>query len=127
LRTNEEGQNLEGGNPEDKPYFTPLQIFALSYLYSEELKQKQKEQFLDSHTLVTHHSHSSVIPRSISIRVRELITILPFSMIPEMPTVEEVCNQLNILEGYGLLTQGTQTSNWRICFFFNHRRWNISC
>lgn len=103
MNTNEERQNPEDENPEDKD--TPLQIFALSYLYSEELTQRQKEEISDSHRMVTHHSHSTVLPTPISITVKELIIILPSSMIPEIPTVEEVCNQLNVLEERGLLTQ----------------------
>jgi hypothetical protein len=60
---------------------------------------------LDSHRLVTHNSHSSVLPRPISIMVRELATILPVSRIPKKPTTEEICNQLNILAQLGLLEQ----------------------
>jgi hypothetical protein len=101
----QDSQDPEGGNPLDEGIdLTPLQIFALSYLYYEELMQRQKQQDLDNYRLATHHSHSNVIPRPISIRVRELITIIPSSMIPEMLTIQEVCNQLNILEEYQLLT-----------------------
>lgn len=77
----------------------------MSYLYSEESTQRQKEQFLDSQRLVTHHSHSSVLSRPICITVRELITILPFSIVPETPTAQEVYDQLNILAERELLEE----------------------
>ena len=104
MATNGESQDPEDESPDDKSYtITPLQIFALSYLYSEESTQRQREQFLDSERLVTHHSHSSVLPRPIYITVRELITILPLSIVPETPTAQEVYDQLNILADRGLL------------------------
>jgi hypothetical protein len=103
LAANGESQDPEGGPPDDRSYITPLQIFALSYLYSEESTQRQKERFLTSQRLVTYHSHSSVLSRPIYITVRELITILPFSIVPETLTAQEVCDQLNILAERGLL------------------------
>ena len=92
--------------PDDRSrttHTTPLQIFALSYLYSEESTQRQKEQFLDSQRLVTHHSRSSVPSRPIYMTVRELITILPLSIVSQTPTAQEVYDQLNILADRGLL------------------------
>jgi len=103
LATHGEHQEPEGEPPDDRSHTTPLQIFALSYLYSEESTQRQKEQFLDSQRLVTHHSHSSVPSRPIYITVRELITILPLSIAPETPTAQEVYDQLNVLADRGLL------------------------
>jgi hypothetical protein len=106
LATNGESQDPEGEPPDDRSHAshnTPLQIFALSYLYSEESAQRYKEKFLDSQRLVTHHSHSSVLSRPIYMTVRELITILPISIIPETPTAQEVYEQLNILADRGLL------------------------
>jgi hypothetical protein len=103
-----DGESLDSeGEPTDNrshaTYITPLQIFALSYLYSEESAQRQKEQFLDSQRLITHYSHSSILSRPIKMTVRELITILPLSIVPETPTAQEVYEQLNILADRGLL------------------------
>jgi hypothetical protein len=106
LAANGESQDPEDETLDDKSpttHTTPLQIFALSYLYSEESAQRHKEQFLDSQRLFTHHSHSSVLSRPIYMTVRELITILPISIIPETPTAQEVYEQLNILADRGLL------------------------
>jgi hypothetical protein len=105
LAANGESQDPEDEPPDDKSDITALQIFALSYLYSEESaqRQRQKEQYLDSQRLVTHYSHSSVLSKPIHITVRELITILPFSIVSETPTAQEVCDQLNILAERGLL------------------------
>jgi hypothetical protein len=106
LATDGESLDSEGEHPDDRShatYTTPLQIFALSYLYSEESAQRQKEQFLDSQRLVTHYSHSSVLSRPINMTLRELITILPLSIVPETPTAQEVYEQLNILADRGLL------------------------
>jgi hypothetical protein len=103
LAANGESQDPEGEPPDDRSHTTPLQIFALSYLYSEESTQRQKEQFLDSQRLDTHHSYSSVLSRPIYITVRELITILPFSIVSETPTAQEVYDQLNILAERELL------------------------
>ena len=106
MATDGESLDSKGGPPNERSqatYTTPLQIFALSYLYSEESAQKQREQFLDSQRLFTHYSHSSVLSRPIYMTVRELITILPVSIIPKTPTAQEVYEQLNILADRGLL------------------------
>jgi hypothetical protein len=103
LAANGESQAPEGEHLDDKSRTTALQIFALSYLYSEESTQRQKEQFLDSQRLVTHHWRSSVLSRPIYMTVRELITILPLSIVPETLTAQEVYEQLNILADRGLL------------------------
>lgn len=103
MATNGERQDPEGEPPNDRSYTTPLQIFVLSYLYSEELTQRQREQFLDSQRSITHHSHSSVLSRPIYITVRALITILPLSIVPETPTAQGVYDQLNVLADRGLL------------------------
>ena len=103
MAANGESQDLEDESLDEKSHITSLQIFALSYLYSEESAQRQKEQFLDSQRLVTHYSHPSVLSRPINMTVRELITILPLSIVPETPTAQEVYEQLNILADRGLL------------------------
>jgi hypothetical protein len=86
-------------------YPTPSQIFALSYLYYEELKQRQKEEILDRQRLTRHQSSSSVLPHPLSVTVRHLSNILPSSMNSEMLTNEEFYNQLNFLVEGGLLEQ----------------------
>jgi hypothetical protein len=106
LAANGESQDPGGEPPDDRSHTTPtspLQIFALSYLYSEESTQRQKEQFLDSQRIVTHHSHSSVLSGPVYMTVRELITILPLSIVSETPTAQEIYEQLNILADRGLL------------------------
>jgi hypothetical protein len=45
MSANEESQVAEGELPDDRSHTTPLQIFALSYLYSEELTRREKEQY----------------------------------------------------------------------------------
>jgi hypothetical protein len=92
-------------NEKGETQYTPLQIFALSYVYSEELKEIQKQQKLDQERSRTHHSNSSVLPYPVSVIVRELVTLLPASMTPEMSNLEEVCNQLYVLVDGGLLEE----------------------
>jgi hypothetical protein len=58
---------------DDGQEISPFQFFALSYLYSEELKRTEKEQFIDDNIRMrTHHSHSRVTPNPIAISIREL-------------------------------------------------------
>jgi hypothetical protein len=89
----EEGENI-----------TVFQFFALSYLYSEELKRTQKEQFIDDNIRMrTHHSQSSVTPSPIAVSVRELAVKSPTSMIKERLTSDQILEQLQILESNQLL------------------------
>ena len=95
MSSNEDGQ--EG--------ITPLQIYALAHLYSEEQKRVLKEQELDKHRRATHHSQSSVRPRPISVTMRELITMIPHSMLPSGIRSKDVYNQLNLLGNSGYLEE----------------------
>ena len=95
----------EGGKGEEPQYITPVQVFALSYLYTEELKRRQKEEFLDSQRLRTHSSHSSVLTRPISVTLRNLCNIIPSSMISQSLTAEQVFNELMVLVQQGYLEQ----------------------
>lgn len=83
---------------------TPFQFFALSYLYSEELKKMEKEQFIDDNIRMrTHHSQSSITPSPISVSVRELAVKLPISMIENRVSTDQILEQLQILESNQLL------------------------
>lgn len=78
---------------------TPFQFFALSYLFSEELKKAEKEQYIDDYIRkVTHHSYSSVMQRSISVTVRELAIKMPISMNEKCLTTPQMLNELWDLE-----------------------------
>lgn len=95
----------EEGRLEEAQYPTPVQVFALSYLYTEELKQRQKEEFLDSQRLRTHSSHSSVLSRPISVTLRNLCNIIPSSMISQTLTAQQVFDELMELVQHGYLEQ----------------------
>jgi hypothetical protein len=88
---------------DDKIYLSPLQIFVLTYLYAEELKLAKRDTYLDNFRLATHHSQSDVLPYPVSISIRELVTIIPPSLIEKGLGAEEVRNQLNFLEENGYL------------------------
>jgi hypothetical protein len=96
--------SLEEGRGESQ-HPTPVQVFALSYLYTEELKQRQKEEFLDSQRLRTHSSHSSVLPRPISVTLRNLCNIIPSLMILQTLTAQQVFDELMELVQHGYLEQ----------------------
>lgn len=95
----------EEGRREEAQYLTPVQVFALSYLYTEELNQRQKEEFLDSQRLRTHSSHSSVLPRPISATLRNLCNIVPSSRISQTLTAQQVFDELMELVQHGYLEQ----------------------
>jgi hypothetical protein len=67
---------------------TDFQIFALSYLYSEEL---------------THRSQSRINRGGIHINVKQLALILPPSAISRDLTVAEMVTQLSVLVNLGYL------------------------
>jgi hypothetical protein len=91
---------------QEKESITPFQFFALSYLYSEELKRAEKEQFIDDNIRrVTHHSYSSIMPRSISITARELAIKMPISMNGERLSTAQMMDDLWDLEAEGYLEQ----------------------
>jgi len=90
----------------EKEGITPFQFFALSFLYSEELKKADKEQFIDDNIRkVTHHSYSSIMQRPISITVRELAIKMPISMNNERLSTAQMMEELWDLEGGGYLEQ----------------------
>jgi hypothetical protein len=97
--------STEEGKGEETQYPTTMQVFALSYLYTEESKQRQKEGFLDSQRLRTHSSHSSVLTRPISVPLRNLCNIIPPSMILQGLTAERALNELMVLVQHGYLEQ----------------------
>ncbi len=105
-----------------KEGITPFQFFALSYLYSEELKKAEKEQFIDDNIRkVTHHSYSSVMQRSISITVRELAIKMPISMNEKRLSTAQMMENLWALEGEGYLEQaGIGGDRGGIYFIFDN-------
>ena len=76
---------------------SPLQLFTLSYLYSEELKMDEKEQNLDSQRRVTHHSYSSS-RRQVVVTVREIATKIPPDAVSHIPRVQNILDELLELE-----------------------------
>lgn len=81
---------------ESKP-ISPLQLFAVSYLYSEELKMDEKEQNLDSQRRITHHSYSS-FRKPIVVTVREIATKIPPDAVSHIPRVQDILDELLELE-----------------------------
>ena len=77
---------------ESKP-ISPLQLFAVSYLYSEELKMDEKEQNLDSQRRITHHSYSS-FRKPIVVTVREIATKIPPDAVSHIPRVQDILDEL---------------------------------
>jgi hypothetical protein len=69
----------------ERQFPTPLQIYVLAHLTSEESKRIEE-------------SHPYVPQAPIEIRLRDLIIQLPTTYVPEKPIIEEVRNQLKALE-----------------------------
>jgi len=91
----------EKKNEEEVP-ITPVQIFILTYLYSEEIKETQKKEIIDnilqSNKSISEYSHH------ISISLRDISLLIPSSVLPEMRVNEEyIYNQMKILEYNRLL------------------------
>ena len=91
----------EKKNEEEVP-ITPIQIFILTYLYSEEIKETQKKEIIDnilqSNKSISEYSHHT------SISLRDISLIIPSSVLPEMRVNEEyIYNQMKILEYNRLL------------------------
>ncbi len=83
---------MSSGEEKLKP--TPIQVYTLSYLYSEDLK---KYKLFDSFYTSRH------VVQPTAITLDQLITTMPDSMSSETMLPEDVANQLKILVGRGLL------------------------
>jgi hypothetical protein len=88
---------------------SPVQIFALAYLYHEESKQREKEEMFDTMRDRTHHSQSGVLPRPVSVMVRDLCNTIPYPINPETLTDVEVHNQMQSPVERELLEQEHRT------------------
>lgn len=88
---------------EEEEPITPIQIFILTYLYSEEVQETQKKEIINN-ILRSNRSHYSEFSHHISISLRDLSLLIPSSILPEMRINEEfIYTQLKILEYNRLL------------------------
>jgi hypothetical protein len=88
---------------EEEVPITPIQIFILTYLYSEEVKETQKKEIINN-ILRSSKSHYSEFSHHISISLRDISLLIPPSLLPEMRIDEEhIHNQIKILEYNRLL------------------------
>lgn len=88
---------------EEEVPITPIQIFILTYLYSEEIQETQKKVIIND-ILRSNKSHFSEFSHHVSISLRDISLLIPFSLLPDMRINEEhIYNQLKILEYNHLL------------------------
>ena len=93
----------ETKNEEEVP-ITPIQIFILTYLYSEEVKETQKKEIINN-ILRSNKSHHSEFSHHVSISLRDISLLIPPSLLPEMRIDEgHIYNQIKILEYNHLLS-----------------------
>ncbi len=95
---------------EEEVPITPIQIFILTYLYSEEVEETQKKEIINN-ILRYNKSYYSEFSHHVSISLRDISLLIPPSLLPEMRIDEEhIYNQLKILEYNRLL--GTSVDNF---------------
>ncbi|MDQ6723439.1 MAG: hypothetical protein M3Z01_04150 [Thermoproteota archaeon] len=88
---------------EEEVPITPIQIFILTYLYSEEIQETQKKVIINN-ILRSNKSHLSEFSHHVSISLRDISLLIPYSLLPDMRINEEhIYNQLKILEYNRLL------------------------
>ena len=93
----------DGKKIEEEVPITPIQIFILIYLYSEEIKEIEKKDII-SHIRHSNKSHFSGYIHNVSMSLREISLLIPSSILPEMRINEEhIYTQLKILEYNQLL------------------------
>jgi hypothetical protein len=93
----------DGKKIEEEVPITPMQIFILIYLYSEEIKEIQKKDII-RHIRHSTKSHFSGYIHNVSISLREISLLIPSSILPDMRINEEhIYTQLKILEYNQLL------------------------
>lgn len=94
---------------EDEVPITPIQIFILTHLYSEEIKETLKKEIINN-ILRSSKSYHSEYSHHISISLRDISLLIPSSLLPEIRIDEEhIYNQIKILEYNNLL--GTSVDN----------------
>jgi hypothetical protein len=95
---------------EEEVPITPIQIFILTYLYSEEVEETQKKEIINN-ILRSSKSYYSEFSHHVSISLRDISLLIPPSLLPEMRIDEEhIYNQIKILEYNRLL--GTSIDNF---------------
>jgi hypothetical protein len=95
---------------EEEVPITPIQIFILTYLYSEEVEETQKKEIINN-ILRSSKSYYSEFSHHVSISLRDISLLIPPSLLPEMRINEEhIYNQIKILEYNRLL--GTSVDNF---------------
>ena len=83
---------------EEEVPITPIQIFILTYLYSEELKETQKKEIINN-IIRSSKSANSEFSHHVSISLRDISLLIPSSILPDMRINEEhIYNQIKILE-----------------------------
>ena len=93
----------DGKKNEEEVPITPIQIFVLTYLYSEEVNETQKKEVIDN-ILQSNKSKMSEFSHHVSISLRDISLLIPSSVLPDMRINEEyIYNQIKILEYNHLL------------------------
>jgi hypothetical protein len=83
---------------EEEVPITPIQIFILTYLYSEEVKETQKKEIINNIIRSSKSAHSE-FSHHVSISLRDISLLIPSSILPDMRINEEhIYNQIKILE-----------------------------
>jgi hypothetical protein len=83
---------------EEEVPITPIQIFILTYLYSEEVKETQKKEIINN-IIRSSKSVRSEFSHHVSISLRDISLLIPSSILPDMRINEEhIYNQIKILE-----------------------------
>ena len=100
---------IDGKKIEEEVSITPIQIFILTYLYSQEVKETQKKEIINN-ILRSSKAYFSEFSHHVSISLRDVSLLIPSSILPEMRINEEhIYNQIKILEYNHLL--GTSVDN----------------
>ena len=93
----------DGKKIEEEVPITPMQIFILIYLYSEEIKEIQKKDII-RHIRQSNKYDFSGYTHNVSLSLREISLLIPSSILPDMRINEEhIYTQLKILEYNQLL------------------------
>jgi hypothetical protein len=73
---------------EEEVPITPIQIFILTYLYSEEVKETQKKEIINNIIRSSKSAHSE-FSHHVSISLRDISLLIPSSILPDMRINEE--------------------------------------
>ncbi len=95
---NDHDKVLTEKKSEEEVPITPIQIFILTYLYSEEIKETRKKEIIND----IWRSKKSLVPEfshHVSISLRDICLLIPSSILPEnMINEDHIYNQIKILE-----------------------------